>query len=72
VPARIVAFIVAITSRDFFAFGNALIILCGGGAAVTYLLAGCSTVWVAFILIAAPSILREAESAGPLELSAAE
>jgi phosphatidylglycerophosphate synthase len=75
VPAQIVAFIVAITSRDFFALGNALIILCGGGAAVTYLLAGCSTVWVAFILIAAPSILREAEAAGPavaLELSAAE
>ncbi|MEA3065587.1 MAG: 1L-myo-inositol 1-phosphate cytidylyltransferase / CDP-L-myo-inositol myo-inositolphosphotransferase, partial [Sphingomonadales bacterium] len=74
VPARIVEFIVAITSRDFFAFGNALIILCGGGAAVTYLLAGCSTVWVGFILLAAPSILREAEAApvAPMELSAAE
>jgi phosphatidylglycerophosphate synthase len=75
VPRKIVEFIVAITSRDFFAFGNALIILCGGGSAVTYLLAGCSTVWVGFILLAAPSILREAESAAPtppMELSAAE
>ena len=75
VPAAIVEFTVAITSRDFFAFGNALIILAGAGQAVTFLLAGCSTVWVGWVLLAVPAILREAESAQPgatLELSAAE
>lgn len=75
VPAAIVEFTVAITSRDFFAFGNALIILAGAGQAVTFLLAGCSTVWVGWVLLAAPAILREAEPGEPdaaLELSAAE
>ncbi|HYD36467.1 MAG TPA: CDP-alcohol phosphatidyltransferase family protein [Allosphingosinicella sp.] len=75
VPAAIVEFTVAITSRDFFAFGNALIILSGAGQAVTFLLAGCSTVWLGWVLLAAPAISREAqrsESASPLELSAAE
>jgi len=75
VPKQIVKFTVAITSRDFFAFGNALIILAGAGQAVTFLLAFCSTIWVGWVLLAAPAILREAESAGrdvPLELSAAE
>ena len=46
------------------AFGNALIILAGAGQAVTFLLAFCSTIWVGWVLLAAPSILREAESAG--------
>lgn len=77
VPAAIVEFTVAITSRDFFAFGNALIILSGAGQAVTFLLAGCSTVWVGWVLLAAPAILREAEAeaaepGASLELSAAE
>ncbi len=75
VPAAIVEFTVAITSRDFFALGNALIILAGAGATVTFLLAFCSTIWVALILFATPAILREAETARPeprLELSAAE
>jgi 1L-myo-inositol 1-phosphate cytidylyltransferase / CDP-L-myo-inositol myo-inositolphosphotransferase len=75
VPAAIVEFTVAITSRDFFAFGNALIILAGAGVAVTFLLAFCSTVWLGWVLLAAPAILREAkaaEPAVPLELSAAE
>jgi 1L-myo-inositol 1-phosphate cytidylyltransferase / CDP-L-myo-inositol myo-inositolphosphotransferase len=75
VPRRIVEFTVAITSRDFFALGNALIILAGAGAAVTFLLAFCSTIWVGWVLLAAPSILRQAEAAGPgvgLQLSAAE
>jgi CDP-L-myo-inositol myo-inositolphosphotransferase len=75
IPKRIVEFTVAITSRDFFAFGNALIILAGAGAAVTFLLAFCSTVWLGWVLLAVPAILREAraaEPAAPLELSAAE
>lgn len=74
IPKRITDFLVAVTSRDFFAFGNALIILAGGGAAVTYLLAGFATVWVGYILLAAPAILREAEAetAAPLGLSPAE
>lgn len=75
IPAAIVEFTVAITSRDFFAFGNALIILAGAGQAVTFLLAGCSTVWVGWVLLATPAILRDAEAAKPdaaLELSAAE
>lgn len=70
-----VEFGIAITSRDFFALGNALIILSGAGATVTFLLAGCSTVWVGLILLATPAIAREArrpDAAAPLELSAAE
>jgi CDP-L-myo-inositol myo-inositolphosphotransferase len=58
IPARIVAFLVAVTSRDFFAFGNALIILSGWGRLVTWLLAGFATLWLILILIAAPAILR--------------
>ena len=54
----ITAFLVAITSRDFFAFGNALIILAGWGMLVTWLLATFATIWVAYILMAAPAILR--------------
>ncbi|MFL6844456.1 MAG: CDP-alcohol phosphatidyltransferase family protein [Allosphingosinicella sp.] len=75
IPARIVEWLVAITSRDFFAFGNALIILAGGGAAVSFLLAGFTTLWVALILIAAPAILREHEAPAdraPVGLTAAE
>ena len=70
-----VEFGVAITSRDFFALGNALIILSGAGATVTFLLAGCSTIWVGLILLATPAILRDAkaiEPAASLELKAAE
>jgi phosphatidylglycerophosphate synthase len=73
--AALTEFGVAITSRDFFALGNALIILSGAGATVTFLLAFCSTVWVGLILLATPAILREAEIAQPgpaMELSAAE
>jgi phosphatidylglycerophosphate synthase len=58
IPAKITAFLVAITSRDFFAFGNALIILSGWGMLVTWLLAGFATVWVTYILMAVPAILR--------------
>lgn len=58
IPAGITNFLVAITSRDFFAFGNALIILSGWGMLVTWLLATFATVWVAYILMAVPAILR--------------
>jgi CDP-L-myo-inositol myo-inositolphosphotransferase len=58
VPAKITNFLVAITSRDFFAFGNALIILSGWGMLVTWLLAIFATIWVAYILLAVPAILR--------------
>ena len=58
IPARITNFLVAITSRDFFAFGNALIILSGWGMLVTWLLAIFATIWVAYILMAVPAILR--------------
>lgn len=58
IPARITNFLVAITSRDFFAFGNALIILSGWGMLVTWLLATFATIWVAYILMAVPAILR--------------
>lgn len=60
IPARITNFLVAITSRDFFAFGNAIIILSGWGMLVTWLLAGWATLWLILILIAAPAILRGA------------
>lgn len=58
IPAKITNFLVAITSRDFFAFGNALIILSGWGMLVTWLLAIFATIWVAYILLAVPAILR--------------
>lgn len=58
IPAKITNFLVAITSRDFFAFGNALIILSGWGMLVSWLLALFATVWLAYILMAAPAILR--------------
>ncbi len=58
IPAKITNFLVAITSRDFFAFGNALIILSGWGMLVTWLLAGFATIWVGYILLAVPAILR--------------
>jgi CDP-L-myo-inositol myo-inositolphosphotransferase len=58
IPAMITNFLVAITSRDFFALGNALIILSGWGMLVTWLLAIFATIWVAYILMAVPAILR--------------
>ncbi|MGZ8307426.1 MAG: CDP-alcohol phosphatidyltransferase family protein [Allosphingosinicella sp.] len=58
IPAKITNFLVAITSRDFFAFGNALIILSDWGMLVTWLLATFATIWVAYILMAVPAILR--------------
>jgi phosphatidylglycerophosphate synthase len=58
IPAKITNFLVAVTSRDFFAFGNALIILSGWGMLVTWLLATFATIWVAYILLAVPAILR--------------
>ena len=63
IPAKITNFLVAITSRDFFAFGNALIILSGWGMLVTWLLATFATVWVAYILMAASAILRSGRPA---------
>lgn len=62
IPAKITNFLVAITSRDFFAFGNALIILSGWGMLVTWLLAIFATIWVAYILMAVPAILRTERS----------
>jgi CDP-L-myo-inositol myo-inositolphosphotransferase len=71
VPARIVAWLVAITSRDFFALGNALIIASGWAVAVPWLLAGFATLWLALIAIATPSILRGANVARrPLDFAA--
>lgn len=73
IPAGIVAFLVAVTSRDFFAFGNALIILSGWGMAVSWLLAGFATLWLVLIVIATPGILSlRKTSAGSPGLSPRE
>ncbi|HYJ81684.1 MAG TPA: CDP-alcohol phosphatidyltransferase family protein [Allosphingosinicella sp.] len=68
VMSRLGAFTVAITSRDFFAFGNALIILSGWGMLVTWLLAGWATLWLALIVAAAPALLRGGRPSVPAGL----
>jgi hypothetical protein len=56
--------IVMITSRDFFAFGSALLIVIGLPRLVTLGLALFATLWLLLILIAAPQMLRRGGRAG--------
>jgi len=60
IPRYIVDMIVMITSRDFFAFGAALLIVVGLPRMVTLGLALFATLWLLLILLAAPQMLRRA------------
>jgi CDP-L-myo-inositol myo-inositolphosphotransferase len=59
-PRLIVDTIVMITSRDFFAFGSAVLILSGHPKLVTLGLALFASLWVVLILIALPHMVRRA------------
>lgn len=63
-PRRIVNSVVTVTSRDFFAFGSAFLILTGHPKLVTLGLALFASLWVLLILLALPSIMRRAGRAG--------
>ena len=58
--------LVAMTSRDFFAFAFCLIIVFGGGWTVSWLLAGFSATWLVTIVAAIPGLLRGGPSPAPL------
>jgi phosphatidylglycerophosphate synthase len=57
-PRRIVDAIVTITSRDFFAFGSAFLIVIRQPKLVTLGLALFASLWVLLILLALPQMLR--------------
>jgi len=60
-PRRIVDAVVTITSRDFFAFGSAALIVTGHPKTVTLGLALFASLWVVLILVALPQMMRDAE-----------
>lgn len=62
-PRRIVETIVTITSRDFFAFGAAFLIVVGEPRLVSLGLALFASLWVLLILLASSSLLRGAARA---------
>ncbi|HEY0314134.1 MAG TPA: CDP-alcohol phosphatidyltransferase family protein [Allosphingosinicella sp.] len=59
-PRLIVDAVVMITSRDFFAFGSAVLIVTGHPKLVTLGLALFASLWVVLILIALPHMMRRA------------
>jgi phosphatidylglycerophosphate synthase len=59
-PRLVVEAFVTITSRDFFAFGSALLILVGLPKLVTLGLAIFASLWVLLVLIALPPMMRRA------------
>jgi phosphatidylglycerophosphate synthase len=60
-PRRVVDAIVTITSRDFFAFGSAALIVTGHPKLVTLGLALFASLWVVLILLALPQMVRDAQ-----------
>jgi len=60
-PRRVVDAVVTITSRDFFAFGSALLIVTGHPKVVTLGLALFASLWVLLILIALPQMMRDGQ-----------
>jgi phosphatidylglycerophosphate synthase len=60
-PRRIVDAVVTITSRDFFAFGSALLIVTGHPKVVTLGLALFASLWVLLIIVALPQMVRQAQ-----------
>ena len=65
VPRFVVEMFVMITSRDFFAFGAALLIVVGQPRMVTLGLALFASLWVLLILAAMPTLLRHGTAAAP-------
>jgi phosphatidylglycerophosphate synthase len=63
-PRRIVDAVVTITSRDFFAFGSAVLIVVGRPKLVTLGLALFASLWVVLILIALPHMMRRPGASG--------
>ncbi|MFL6862162.1 MAG: CDP-alcohol phosphatidyltransferase family protein [Allosphingosinicella sp.] len=64
-PRFVVEMFVMITSRDFFAFGAAFLIVIGQPRMVTLGLALFASLWVALILLAMPMLLRRGTAAAP-------
>jgi phosphatidylglycerophosphate synthase len=60
-PRRVVDAVVTITSRDFFAFGSALLIVTGHPKVVTLGLALFASLWVLLIIVALPQMVRQAQ-----------
>lgn len=60
-PRLITEMLVAMTSRDFFAFAFAVVIVAGGAAAVSWILAGFATLWIFLVLAAAPGLCSGAD-----------
>ena len=58
-PAQVRIFITRVTSRDFFAFGCAVLTLTGQPQLALWGFTGFTTLWVLLILAAAPGILRQ-------------
>ena len=58
--------LVAMTSRDFFAFAFGVVIVCGKGWAVSWLLLGFVATWLVAVLCAVPGVLRTHTPAAPL------
>lgn len=52
--------LVAMTSRDFFAFAFGVVIVCGAGWAVSWLLMAFTATWLVAVLCAVPGVLRQA------------
>ncbi len=71
---RVTETLVAMTSRDFFAFLFGVVIVAGAGWTVSWLLAGFSTIWLFLILAAIPGLLHGSvpKSAGIETLASAE
>ena len=63
---RVTETLVAMTSRDFFAFAFGLIIVGGGGWTVSWLLAGFSAIWLIAIVAAIPGLLRSRAAPAPV------
>lgn len=57
--------LVAMTSRDFFAFAFCVIVVAGWGWTVSWLLAGFSLIWLVTIVAAIPGLLYGAEALPP-------
>jgi hypothetical protein len=66
-PRLVVDTIVTITSRDFFAFGSAFLIVIGMPKLVTLGLAIFASLWVVFVLVALPPMMRRAGAGLALE-----
>uniref|UniRef100_UPI00157519F3 CDP-alcohol phosphatidyltransferase family protein n=1 Tax=Sphingomonas bacterium TaxID=1895847 RepID=UPI00157519F3 len=62
---RVTETLVAMTSRDFFAFAFGLIIVCGAGWTVSWLLFGFSAIWLTTIIAAVPGLLRQGGAPAP-------